>query len=118
MKSARITIITENQNSREKAVKLANMVSGDLGNEIELNVSPYEKFENSWKIDILFRLTDSINYIEGSLEKTSKISTPWTVWYTADSSEINLIFNKTEDSRFHRNEYNVIRWANFDLIDE
>lgn len=117
MIKAKITSVTESLNSREKAVNLANMVSEELKNVIEVSVSPYEKFENSWRIEILFELTDSSNYIERILEITSKIAIPWTVWYTPNRANINLVFNKTDYSRVYRKEYNVIRWASFDLME-
>lgn len=107
-----LTVITENQKSKSKAEKLAEIIKAELDNDINLfKIEKYNKFENSFKI--VFEVSKDLvgNPISYAILQTSKISNPWFVYYT--DNQIELIFNKTESSQYLRIEFNVIKWAHW-----
>ena len=112
-KIIRFTVITQNQNKREKAEKLVELVLDTLQVEAQSNIERYEKFENSYRIEFLFSFDKPAYSIEESIEKTSRLCSPWVVKYDSVEKEIELLFNQTEGSKYEINKLNVIKWANW-----
>lgn len=106
-----LSIVTENQKSKTKAEKLAGIISNDLKIVNSARIENYSKSENSYKLDFEFRLENDGNSIYESLEKADRLCTPWIVWFNREENEVELVFNKTTESKFRRLEYNVISWC-------
>jgi len=107
-----ITIVTENQNTIDKANSLALALAEDLGFKEAVKIEKYPKFPNSYKIELE---TEDLNLDDLNvqcLKITSKIALAWTSYYDDDTNEIELIFNKSAETQFAKNKYHVIRWAN------
>ncbi len=117
MKTVILSVVTENQDKTIKAKRLAGHISEVLGVEKNFVVEKYEKFENSYKLEWKFCLEQPENSIIESLEKTDRLCSPWTVRLNDDKTEIELTFNKSEQARFRKNEFNVIVWANFRIAE-
>lgn len=117
MKIAILSIVTENQNSPIKAKKLAGHISKVLGIENNVVIEKYEKLENSYKLDWKFCFENPENSIIESLKKTDMLCSPWTVNLNADKNEIDLTFNKSNQTTFRKNVFNVIVWANFQMAE-
>ncbi|MFC0772798.1 hypothetical protein [Terrimonas alba] len=113
MKSARLSIVTENQNALNKAEKLANLISATLTTEPDFHIEKYEKFENSYKLDFVIRFEGLQSSIIESIEKTDRLCSPWNVRLNRSQNEIELTFNKSANATFSKNEFNVIVWANW-----
>ncbi|MEM6894614.1 MAG: hypothetical protein AAF554_13060 [Bacteroidota bacterium] len=118
MKKFRLTLITENQKSPEKAKKFAELIGETLNCKNEYEISNYEKFENSYRIELIGQITREKNSVAESIELTDRICTPWTVMYNRDENDVNLIFDKSNFSNFRRNEFNVLNWAEFRIENE
>lgn len=104
-KNVNLRIITENQNKKIKADKIAKTLSELLGYKL-LSVDPYYKFDNSF--EILFE-TDKIDTNE-TLRVVTSICQPWSIRFDNEKN-IELTFNKSESSEFHNEVFNVIKWA-------
>jgi hypothetical protein len=115
MKIARLTIVTENQNSLHKAKRLAKIISEILTIEGNYTINKYEKFENSYKIDFIVELKDPQNSIIEGLEKTDRLCSPWTVRLIRKDNEVELIFNKSITTTYPKNEFNVIVWGYWEV---
>lgn len=100
-----LKIITENQNKKIKADKIAEILSEALDYKI-LSVNPYYKFPNSF--EILFE-TD-INDTDKVLRTLTTICQPWSVRFDNEKN-LELTFNKSENSEFTNEVFNVIKWA-------
>ncbi len=118
MKIIQLTLITENQKSLEKGKKFAELICKTLNCENGFEISKYEKFENSYRIEINRQIIDENNSILESVEMTDRICSPWTVTYERTENSIELIFNKSDFSKFRRNEFNVLNWAEFRIENE
>jgi hypothetical protein len=114
-KVVRLTIITENQNKSEKADKIANLILKELNIDTVFQIDKYSKFENSYKIELEFQFDNNFDSIVESIEKTDRICTPWTIYFDRQKNEIELIFNKTDQSKYRKVDYNVIKWANWTI---
>ena len=111
-KSFDIILITKNQNKPEKAKKFGEKISSDLNLKYR-GIERYHKFENSYRILLSGNFPQHENIYEYGLKITSLITSDWKVNYSLDSGEFELIFDKSDYSRFSKQEYNVIDWAQF-----
>ena len=118
MKKFRLTLITENQKSIEKGKKFAELIRETLNCKSGYEISKYEKFENSYRIDFIGQITNGKNSVEESIELTDRICSPWTVNYERTKNNVELMFNKSDISNFRRNEFNVLNWAKFGIENE
>jgi len=118
MKNFRLTLITENQNSLEKGKKFAELVCETLNCENGFEISKYEKLKNSYRIEIIGKITDQNNSISESIELTDRICSPWIVNFDRTENEVELMFNKSDFSSFRRKEINVLNWAQFEIENE
>jgi len=117
MTKFRLTLVTENQKSLEKAKKFAELICGTLNCKNGYEISKYEKFENSYRIEIIGQITDK-NSVAESIELTDRICSPWLATYERPKNSVELIFNKSDLSNFRRTEFNVLNWANFGIENE
>lgn len=117
MKIGILSIVTENQDNPIKAKRLAGHISKALGIENNVVIEKYDKFKNSYKLDWKFYFEQPENSIIESLEKTDMLCSPWTVTLTENKKEIELTFNKTEQTRYRQSGFNVIVWANFQIAE-
>ena len=116
MKKFRLTLITENQNSLEKGKKFAELICRKLNSESEFEISKYEKFRNSYRIEIIGRIIEQNNSVFEAIEMTDRICSPWLTKFNRKESQVELMFNKNEHSDFRENSFNVLRWGNFEII--
>ncbi len=114
MTKFRLTLVTENQKSLEKGKKFAELICGTLNCKNAYKVSKYEKFENSYRIEIIGQITDKNSVVE-SIELTDRICSPWIVTYNRPKNNVELIFNKSDLSNFRSKEFNVLNWAQFKI---
>ena len=112
-KIIRFTVITENQNKREKAEKLAELILKILKEEVQPNIQRYKKFENSYSIEFVFSFDKSVHFIEESIEKTNRLFSPWIINYDNAEKGLELLFNQTASSRYKVDKLNVVKWANW-----
>jgi len=115
MKFARLSIITENQNTTQKAERLAKMICETIGIETSFIIGKYEKFENSYKLEFVVEFEDPKNSIFESLEKTDRLCFPWVVKLNRRQNEIELTFNKSANATYLKNDFNVIVWGNWEV---
>ena len=118
MKNFRLTLITENQNSLEKGKKFAELICETLNCENVFEISKYEKLKNSYRIEIVGKISVQNNSISESIELTDRICSPWIVTYERTENNVELMFNKLDTSNFRRNEFNVLKWADFIIENE
>lgn len=117
MKTVTLSIVTENQDKIIKAKRVAGHISEVLGIQNKYLVEKYEKFENSYKLEWKFCLEQPENSIIESLVKMDRLCAPWTVRLNGNKTEIELTFNKSEQTTYRKNEFNVIVWANFQIAE-
>lgn len=115
MKIVKLSIVTENQNNSNKAEKLAKLISETLMTDNHFHIEKYEKFENSYKLDFAIKFEDPQNSIVESLERTDRLCSPWYVRLNHAKNEIELIFNKSANATYSKNEFNVIVWASWEV---
>ncbi|KQR91121.1 hypothetical protein ASG01_14665 [Chryseobacterium sp. Leaf180] len=118
LKNIFLTIVTENQTKKIKAEKLSELLQSELGNDWEiLTIEKYHKFDNSYKIELKTTLienrTDKVNHLAISL--TDKLLSPWLLYYDKDESFIELIYNKDENAKIRKIEFNVIKWGHLQI---
>ena len=108
-------IITENQPTREKAERLAAELQQALPQTEILKIEKYYKFPESFCIDLKTLLKTEISSEEfafAMLDFAGKIASPWEVYFQNGANEFEMIFNKSEHTRFLKSSFNVIRWMN------
>ena len=115
MKKFRLTLVTENQNSLEKGKYFAELICEILNCENGFNISKYEKLKNSYRIEIVGKISDHNNSISESIELTDRICSPWIVNYDRSENDVELIFNKSDFSNYRNNNLNVLNWAQFGI---
>ncbi|NMM50659.1 hypothetical protein [Marinigracilibium pacificum] len=118
MTKFRLTLVTENQKSIEKGKKFAELICKTLNHKNGYEISKYEKFENSYRIEISGHIVDKKNSVTESIELTDRICSLWIVTYKRAENNIELMFNKSDFSNFLRNEFNVLNWAEFGIENE
>ncbi|WMI68180.1 hypothetical protein [Mangrovimonas sp. YM274] len=118
MTKFRLTLVTENQKSLEKGKKFAELICGTLHCKNVYEISKYEKFKNSYRIEIIGQVADKKNLVAESIELTDRICSPWIVTYERQKNCVELIFNKSDLCNFRKAEFNVLTWANFRLENE
>ena len=113
MKKAHLRIVTENQNTKLKAKKLAAFISKELEIETLPKIEEYPKEGYSFKIEFDFELEKPENSIYELIEKADRICSPWILTFDRNNNEIELIFNKytINHSRYTKEPFNVIAWA-------
>lgn len=113
-----LTIVTENQTQIIKAEKLSELINKELGENWEIQSNDkYSKFENSYKI-VLKRSFAEVNQEELNLLGISfadKLASPWLIYYDRDENTIELIYNKNENTRIRKTEFNVIKWGHLQI---
>ena len=110
-KNVRFEIITQNQNTKEKAKKFAEKISNELKIATPPKIQQYYKFENSYRIEFVFPFDSPENSIVESIEKIDLICSPWIMKFDRFEKEIELMFNKTDNSQYRKQYLNVISWA-------
>jgi len=110
-KNVRFVIITQNQNTKEKAKKFAEKIANELKIATSPKIQQYYKFENSYRIEFVFPFDGPENSIQESIEKTDSICSPWIMTFDRFEKKIELIFNKTDSSKYRKEYLNVILWA-------
>lgn len=120
MTQIRLTIITRNQKSKDKADQLSDLIISTIGIDLNPIIEKYYKFEDSFKI--IFEFADfkpnDSDRIHSLIEITDRICSPWLIYYNRDEDSTELIFDKTDSSKFRKNEYNVINWASLQMENE
>lgn len=109
-------IVTENQKRVQQAEKLAAIMVDHLPEIQNFHLERYDKFPNSYRIELEGSLSSTDNGIHESIQIADSICSNWTVMYDRDQQTIELIFNKSESSQFEKEEFNVIRWAHFQVL--
>ena len=118
MKNFRLVLVTENQNSLEKAKKFAESVCEKLNCENESSISKYEKLKDSFRIEIVGKISNQNNSISESIELTDRICSPWIVNFDRTENEVELLFNKSDLSNYRNKNFNTLNWANFAIENE
>ena len=113
MKNFRLTLITENQNSLEKGNKFAESICETLNCENKFEISKYEKLKNSYRIEIIGKISDQNNSILESIELTDRICSPWIVNFNRTENEVEQMFNKSKLTNYRNENFNTLNWANF-----
>jgi hypothetical protein len=118
LKNLLLTIVTENQNQKINAEKLAVLLQIELGKGWEIqNIEEYSKFENSFKIELKANIKGlhyyELNHLAISL--ADKLVSPWLVYFDNDDNSIELIFNKDQNTRSRRTEFDVIKWGQLQI---
>ncbi len=112
-KPFQLQFITTNQNSQEKAQKLAQLICQTLQINENFQIEPYYKWANSYKISFFLTFSQDENSIVKMIELSDRICSPWLVEYQREVNEISLIFNKNKNSHFRKIAFNVIEWGCF-----
>jgi len=115
MKNFRLTLITENQNSLDKGKKFADLICETLNCQSGFEISKYEKLKNSYRIEIVGKISDQNNSISESIELTDRICSPWILNFDRIENEVELIFNKSELTNYRKENFNTLNWANFGI---
>ncbi len=118
MQQLLLTIITQNQ-TKQQAVVLATLLQITLQYDCSIDaISDYSKFENSYKIELSIILTKTsiheINHL--AINLSSKIASPWLVYFDDTVNTIELIFNKDVHSQIRKPEFQEIRWAHVQIV--
>lgn len=119
-KSIFLTIITENQVHKTKAEKLSEILENELEKGwLIFSIDSYDKFENSYKIEFRKSFIDKTNEeLNLSIISTAdRIASPWLVYFDRNQNTIELIFNKGENNRIRRKEFNVIQWGQINIVE-
>lgn len=114
-----LTIVTENQTQKIKAEKLSELIKNELGDDWKiLTIDKFEKFENSYKIELEKTFIeihqDRINYL--AISSTDKLVSPWLLYFDKAENCIELIFNKNENTQSRKMEFNVIKWGHLQIM--
>lgn len=118
MKNILLTLITENQAQKITAEKFCDVIKNELGEGWEIvNINKYYKFENSFKIEFkssyIENQQNEINNLAISL--MDKLVSPWLVYFDKDENNIELVYNKEENTRKRKLEFNVIKWGHLQI---
>lgn len=113
MKKAHLRIVTENQNTKLKAEKLAVLIADVLNISAQPKIEKYPKEGYSFKIEFDFELQMPENSIVEMVEKADRICSPWIVSYDRDKNEVELIFNKyaLNHCTYSQTHFNTIAWV-------
>ena len=114
MKTFNLSLVTENQKTLEKGKAFANLVCKTLHCKSEFHITTYEKFTNSYRIEITGELEGS-NCIATAIELTDRICSPWSVRYHREENTVELLFNKSDSSTYKLLQFNVLTWAHFSI---
>ena len=120
VKKVCLTVITENQKTKRKAAILAEIIIQKLGNDSKIvNIEKYYKFDNSFKIEIEFDIVenDKARINNCLISRADIIASPWLLYYDSEDQSIELIYNKSENSRIKDLHFNVIKWGHCFVID-
>jgi hypothetical protein len=114
-----LTIVTESLQSGNEAELLGEAVLSALDNGwTQFSIQPYNKFSNSYKIEFELFVGDKEPYRlnNWAIATTNRLCAPWLVYYDDDTEMIELIFNKSENSKFGIPELASIRWAHCQAV--
>lgn len=111
-----ITFVTENQNTKKQAKELADALIKNIGLKREVKIEEYTKFSNSFKIDLETEVQNKKEINLACIKVCSKIAQPWFTYFDSDTETVELIFNKTNNSQFEKQEYTAIKWANAGVV--
>jgi len=120
VKKVCLTVITENQKTKRKAAILAEIIIQKLGNNSKVvKIEKYNKFDNSFKIEIEFDIVENDKAIINNclISNADKIASPWLLYYDNFEESIELIYNKNENSRINDIRFNVIKWGHWQVLD-
>lgn len=115
MKNFRFVFITENQNSLEKAERFADLICKTLNCENKYEITKYEKLKNAYRIEIIGEMSNQNDSISESLELTDRICSPWIVTFDRIENNVELMFNKSELSKYRDIKFNTLKWASFEI---
>lgn len=119
-KSIFLTIVTENQEHKTKAEELSEILQNELEKGwLIFSIDKYAKFNNSYKIELKKSYTDKTNEELNLLmiSIADSIASPWMVYLDRNLNTIELIFNKNENNRSRKNEFNVIKWGQLNIVE-
>lgn len=110
MKNITWTFFTQNQNNKEKAQKVAQLLLAQMPDSELVALEKYWKIKNSYNFTISTNLgeDDFDTAVLKCLKLSSKICGRWQVWYNEEWEKFGMDFNKTKRSSFGRIEFNVI----------
>ncbi|VXB49615.1 conserved hypothetical protein [Flavobacterium sp. 9AF] len=117
MTRLRLIVITRNQKNKDKAQKLSELILSTLSIDSLSQIDKYPKFDDSFKITIVFTCNPTNNLIHQMIEIADKLLSPWITFYDRTTNSVNLIYNKTDFTQKRRNEFDVVEWAEL-KIDE
>ncbi len=115
MKKFHLVLITENQNSLEKAKSFAELICKELNCKNEFEILKYDKLVHSYKIEIIGVIEEYKNSILESIELTDRICSSWLVKFDRNENEIELLFNKSNESIYRKLQFNTLNWASFTI---
>ena len=110
-----IDIVIDDTRDETEAQILAERIVILLGAEKVHRITPYPKFDSSYKIELVVVSNKDSHYIEEAVALADRICSPWLVWYYDDEKKIELIFNRDKNSSFAANEFQKIRWADLQM---
>ncbi|OJJ20997.1 hypothetical protein BKI52_10500 [marine bacterium AO1-C] len=110
MKKITWTFFTQNQNKKEKAQKIAELLLEQMPGSELVGLEKYWKIENSYTFTIETNLgeDDFDTAVLKCLKISAKICGTWSVNYDENYPRFCLDFTKTIHSSFGRIEFNVI----------
>lgn len=114
MKTFRLSLITENQKTTVKAERVAALVQQELEIAAAPEITKYYKFPDSYRIEFSGQFSSDSGFIAVAVDLTDRLASPWLLSYDRTEEDISMIFNKTDSSRFRRQEFNVICWGNLE----
>jgi hypothetical protein len=117
-KNILLTIVTENQTQKIKAVKLSELINKELdGNWEIIHFDKYSKFDNSYKIvfkkSFEVRNQEELNLL--GIRIADKLVSPWLVYFDKDENIIELIYNINENTQNRKIEFSVIKWGQLQI---
>lgn len=113
---AYLTFVTETVSGLKVAEELAAMLQTELGGGWTVTrIEKYVKFEGSFKIEMELACpgSDKATLMLAAISDTDKIASPWLVYFDSTENMLELIFNKSESSRFGRPEFAAVRWGHW-----
>ncbi len=118
MTKLRLTVITCNQKTKEKAQKLSDLMKSIVSTDSFEQIDKYTKSNDSFKISLVFDCDPTLNLANQMIEIADRLFAPWTTYFDRTNNSVDLIYNKTDSCQIRRNEFNVIDWAEFQIDEE
>ncbi len=105
-----LTIVSENQNKIEKAVEFGQKIKHQLDLVNTPKIEPYIKFDNSFKFSFDIELIQDEDPLIVMVNYANLLCSNWMLM-KIEKDTYELVFNKTEQSEFENQNFNVIKWA-------